>query len=216
MLACASMAAAIGMVSPAAVLAQDMPATNRLNPILADGARMTAEDLQRLALTARSAGTAIPRALTRGDPAEAAILAEALAGWPLPPERAAALLPGPWSCRWLRMRHDAPLVVGAERRCRVLPNGGFAEADLSGASGGVHVDGSLLIYLGAAPFGSAEPEGRDHGRRPRIGLVQLSAPDAARIIFPAPDRWPDSLDLLAMRRPAAPGRDRGWDRTDPR
>ncbi|WP_182912813.1 DUF4893 domain-containing protein [Paracoccus onubensis] len=188
--------------------AQESPADQ---PHLADMTEIRADDARRLQELDASAGAALRQAFAGGAPEDIAELTKALAGAPLSPEDALAALPGEWSCRTIKLGKNLPLVVYQEFRCLVSENGEFEKLSGSQRSRGkLHLDGERLVYLGTG-FVSGEtpvpyadlPEQVDTQTTPQlmpeIGVVEMTAPDHARILFPDP-YLESRMDLILLRR----------------
>lgn len=169
------------------------------------------DDLQRLEALDRIAGAALRGAFAAGAADDLAVLTDALAGTALPAEAAQGIMEGDWSCRTIKLGGGLPIVVYQTFRCRADGQGGFEK--ISGSQrtrGRVRIEDGRLIYLGTGfvagetpiPY-EALPETVDPGMRPQLmpeaGLVEMTAPDRGRIIFPQPYLESD-LNLLVLRR----------------
>lgn len=178
---------------------------------LTDGAFVRADDLTRLSALNEAAGQALLGAFAKGDPGDLAVLADALAGPALPPDDALSLLPGDWSCRTIKLGGGLPIVVYQPFRCRVDADHGFEKLSGSQRSkGSIHQDDGQLVYLGTGfiagdtpPAYASLPKAVDPQatpqRMPEIGMVEITAPDRGRIIFPLP-HLESRLNLLVLRR----------------
>lgn len=172
---------------------------------------MRPDDHQRLAALDQTAGAALRGAFAAGAPGDLEVLADALTGAPLSAAEARGLLAGDWSCRMIKLGGGLPIVIYQPFRCRADAEGGFEK--LSGSQrtrGRIHPADDRLIYLGTG-FVAGEtpvdyedlPETVDPAAQPQLmpeaGLVEITAPDRGRIIFPRPYLESD-LNLLVLRR----------------
>ena len=169
------------------------------------------DDRARLAQTDAVAGRVLREALAQGAPGDLAVLMQALAGRPLPPDQARAALPGDWSCRMMKLGGGLPLVVYQPFRCRIGADGGFEKLTGSQRMQGVigMLDGAPA-YLGTGfiagdspPPYAALPALTDPAaspqRVPEAGLVEVAGPDRARILMPLPI-LESELNILVLTR----------------
>lgn len=191
----ASLAVAVGVALAAAATAQE------IRP----------DDIARLNAFDAVAGRTLLGAFAEGAPEDLAVLSDALAGAALPPDEALALLPGAWSCRTIKMGGGLPLVVYPPFRCRADADGGFEK--LSGSQrtkGAVSLRDGRPVYLGTGfVAGETPPDYTDLPDRtdpasvpqfmPEVGIVEVTGPGAARILFPQP-YLESHLNLLVLRR----------------
>lgn len=177
---------------------------------LADGTAIHAEDARRLAEYHSAAGEALLDAFSGGDPADLAILADVLAGDPLPPEEARAVMPGDWSCRVIKMGRLLPITVYQPFRCRIGSDGSLEK--LTGSQrtkGQIHRDGDRLVYLGTGfiagdtppPYAALPPfsDASDPQRVPELGVVEMIGENRGRVMFPAP-YLESRFNILALSR----------------
>lgn len=180
-------------------------------PRLADMTEIRADDARRLQELDKSAGAALRQAFADGTPEDLAELTEALAGTPLAAEDALVALPGEWSCNTLKLGGNLPLVAYPEFRCIVSEDGEFEK--LTGSQrtrGTLHLDDEKLVYLGTG-FVSDDtpvpyvdlPEQIDTQATPQlmpeIGVVEMTSPERARILFPDP-YLESRMNLLVLHR----------------
>ncbi|NAZ35960.1 DUF4893 domain-containing protein [Rubellimicrobium sp. CFH 75288] len=158
-------------------------------------------------------GRALRQALAAGDPADIAVLTDALAGTPdlIRPE-------GEWSCRTIKMGGLVPLTVYGAFRCRVTADGPdrWRIEKLTGSQRLVgHLlagDGGLsAAYLGvgfvaggpAMPYAKLPPADQtpqEPGQTiAQVGLWEQPSPDRARLLMPAP-LLESEFDLLVLSR----------------
>lgn len=158
-------------------------------------------------------GRAYRQAAATGAPADLAAVARALSGTDTGAGPQGLL--GDWSCRTIKMGGLAGLVVYAPFRCRAVrtPDGGVMFEKLSGSQRvrGRVFDGpgrTLLAGVGfiagdtppdydalpAQPDVQAGPQ-----RLPAPGVVEITGPDRARILFPEP-MVESVLDILELTR----------------
>jgi hypothetical protein len=158
-----------------------------------------ADDLRRLERLDEAAGEALLGAFAAGDPQDLNIVADALAGTPLPPAEAMAYLPGDWQCRMIKMGENGlPLVVYPDFRCVATADGSFEKRTGSQRTKGqISPEGDALIYLGTgfiagddppayADLPAATDPATTPQRLPEIGRVELTGPNSGRILFPLP------------------------------
>lgn len=170
-----------------------------------------AEDRIRLEHVDTVAGRTLRGALAQGTPDDLAVLMQGLAGRPLPADQAAALLPGDWSCRMLKLGGGLPLVVYQPFRCRIDTDGGFVKLTGSQRMQGMigDLDGAQA-YLGTgyiagdtAPPYADLPDSIDPAatpqRVPEVGMVEVVSPTQARILMPLPMLESD-LNILLLTR----------------
>ncbi|WCR09464.1 DUF4893 domain-containing protein [Paracoccus stylophorae] len=172
---------------------------------------MRADDAARLAAFDAKPTQALLSAFAHGSPDDVAILSDALRGAGWPAEQALATLPGDWTCQTIKLGGLLPIVVYAPFRCRIDEAGGFEK--LSGSQrtrGHLSIRDGRVIYLGTGfvagdtpPDYAALPDHVDPGAMPQfmpeIGIVQVTGPDAARVLLPLPHLESD-LNLLVLRR----------------
>lgn len=206
-----------------AAAAQDSPASSGdANPQAAaaeeqaqrqlpGGSMMRADDYRRLVDIDRSAGLALRQALAGGAAADVQALTAAMAGTALSPEDGAEHLQGDWSCQMMKLGKIGPLVVYPPFSCRIGADGAFEKLTGSQRTAGTILrwEGQL-IYLGAAyiagdtpPAYADLPDQVDIQATPQIvpdaGIVEVTGPDRARILFPQP--WLESdMNLLSLTR----------------
>lgn len=203
----------IRRVSPAflALLLALAPAMGAAQARLADGTEIRPDDQRRLEELDASAGSALREAFASGASPDLALLAEALAGEALPPERALELLPGEWSCRMMKLGNGVPLVVYQGFSCVVTKDGGFEKlAGSQRSKGQLHRDDGRLVYLGTGfiagdtppPYAELPDEisPQDMPQRiPEAGVVEITGPDRGRILFPDP-YLESRMNLLVLQR----------------
>lgn len=177
---------------------------------LSDGTPIHADDSRRLGEYHAAAGEGLLDAFSGGDPGDRAILTDVLAGKPLPPDQAVAIIPGDWSRRTIKMGRLLPITVYPPFKCRIGSDGSFEK--LTGSQrtkGEIHRDGDRLVYLGTGfiagdtppiyadlpPFsGASDPQ-----RVPEIGVVQMTGKNKGRVMFPDPC-LESRFNILALSR----------------
>jgi hypothetical protein len=168
-------------------------------------------DLGRLAeLRGILLGAPGMRAQDEGDPADVAILREALAGLP------GALAPeGDWNCRTLKLGGGLALVVYGNFRCRITVEGaGWRLEKLTGSQrtqGLITLRDGEAFYLGvgyvsggpATDYAGLPPDsqtpvepGQTHAQ---VGIFEQMGADRARLLLPAPI-LESEFDILYLTR----------------
>lgn len=184
-------------------------------PALAFDTDLTAilrpDDQMRLQQLDMVAGQTLRHALAAAPAQDVAVLVQALSGTGLPPEKAAAALTGNWSCRMLKLGQDLPLVVYQPFRCSIGADGHFQKITGSQRSKGqIGMLNGQLVYVGTAYIaGDTPPAYQDLPAQvdptgtpqvvPDVGMVEVTGPNAARIIMPLPHLESD-LNLLMLTR----------------
>lgn len=193
----------------AVVVACLLPGAALTQP-LADGTPLHADDARRLGEYHAAAGDALLAAFSGGDPGDLAILADVLAGKPLPPGQASAIMPGDWSCRTIKMGGLLPITVYPPFRCRIGGDGSLEKVTGSQRTKGqIHQDGNRLVYLGTGfiagdvppPYADLPPfsSSSDLQRVPEVGVVEMTDQEKGRVMFPDP--YLDSrFNILALSR----------------
>lgn len=169
-------------------------------------------DLPRLEALDAVLGNALRRAFAGGAPADAALLAQALAGEPGPLDPK-----GGWSCRTLKLGGLLPLTVYQPFRCRIAPGpapGTWTLEKLSGSqrlSGTLTDQGTIAVYTGvgfvdggpSASYDALPPDdqtpqepGQTHAQ---VGVFEQASPSQARLLLPAP-LFESDFDILWLTR----------------
>lgn len=179
---------------------------------LADGMSVRAGDRERLDSLDAAYGAALRQALANGDATDIETLVRALEGQPRPV--AAEALAGDWSCRTIKAGGITPLVVYDAFRCRISVEGDEVRFEkLTGSqrvAGGIHRDGDRLVLLGVGYIAGDTPpdyvdlpDRIDTSASPQItaapGVVEMTGPDAGRILFPYP-MLESVMDVLVLGR----------------
>ena len=189
---------------PAAGLAQT-PEPTAQTP----GPTLRTDDVARLENIDTSLGTALRQALAGGDPAAVTAATTALSGEPLPADRALQALQGEWTCQMIKIGGNLPIVAYPTFQCRGNPDGSFEK--LTGSQrtkGTTAIWNDLPVYVGTAYVDGSTPPAyaelpetiEDPGTiSPDIGVIEMTAPDRGRILFPAP--YVESLmNVLVLTR----------------
>lgn len=170
------------------------------------------DDTARLAALDAHFGTALREAFAGGAPADLATLGAAMAGTPLPPDQALAILPGDWSCQVIKIGGISPLVIYPPFRCTAGTDGRFDKITGSQRkTGKIKRDGDALIYTGTGyvegdmprPYAElpAMVAATDTPQlMPEVGVVEMTTPSQGRILFPAP-YLESRFDVLVLMRP---------------
>lgn len=169
------------------------------------------DDRARLELFDETAGRALLDALAAGDGGDIGVLVAGLAGEAMPPQGAAPVLDGDWSCRVLKLGGGLPLVVYQPFRCRIGADGRFEK--LSGSQrmlGRIGLVDGEMTYLGTAFVAGETPP--DYANlppevdptaipqfMPEIGKVEVVDRGMARIILPMPHLESD-LNIVLLGR----------------
>lgn len=171
------------------------------------------DDRARIDALDVAAGAALRQALAGGDPADVAVLADALRGAPVPVD--AADLAGDWTCRTIKAGGIMPLAVYSPFRCRVTVAGKAVTFEkLTGSQrvkGAIVAEERRLLLLGAGfiagdtpPDYAALPAEADPSaspqRVPAPGVIEMTSPRQGRILFPRP-LLESVMDILVLSRP---------------
>ena len=156
-------------------------------------------------------GRTLRGAFAQGTADDLSVLTQGLAGNSLPADQTAAVLPGDWSCRMLKLGGGLPLVVYQPFRCRIGADGGFEKLTGSQRMLGTigTVDGAP-VYLGTGFIsGDTPPPYTDlptptdpaatPQRVPEVGMMEVVSPTRARILMPLPMLESD-LNILLLTR----------------
>lgn len=182
---------ALGLALPAPVPAQETT--------LPGGTPVRPADAEKLADFDSHVGAALRQALQEGSGEDVEILVRSLRGTPMPAETALRDLQGDWRCRTIKAGEIAALVVYQDFACRFDGEGFEKLTGSQRTRGTVHADDGRLIYLGTGFVeGSEVPAYADLPEDPLnapgagqiwadIGVVEMVAPDRARIVLPDPD-----------------------------
>ena len=194
-------ATAVAFAAPLALSAQE-------------AAPIRAEDQARIDGLDAAAGQALRQVLGEGDSQQIADATAALrgTGGAAGPEAIAAL-EGDWSCRMTKIGGNLPSVSYPPFRCRFARMEGVMTFEkLTGSQrtrGFLRTEGDRVIYLGSSfvqgeePKGYAEfPETVDPSAGetlPDAGVLEITGPASARILFPRPYRE-SVLNVLTLTR----------------
>lgn len=197
---------ASGDGNPAAAAAEEQAQRQ-----LPDGSELRADDLRRLTGIDRSYGEALRQAMADAAPTDLDQLLSALRGAPMPVAEAQAAMPGDWSCQMMKVGGGLALTIYQPFACRADAAGGFHKLTGSQRTKGRLFDWeNRLIYVGTGYTWDREPipyadlpdvvdGSSDVQMLPEVGVVELTAPDRGRIIFPAP-YLESVMNVLILRR----------------
>lgn len=201
-----SLAALALTFAPLPLLAQSL--------VIGQGVPVRAADMIRLDALDEATGAALRQVLNVGTGSEIAQATAALKGAALPLEKLDLdSLAGDWSCAMSKLGGTSAVVAYPAFRCRITADAGVIRFDkLSGSqrtSGQIHPDGDRLVYLGSTfvegenpkAYGDFPAEVNLEGTEtlPDVGIVEMTGPNAARILFPQPYRE-SLLNVMTLSR----------------
>ena len=210
----AALSPALAQVSPLSsdVNAKTAAAEEAAMRSLPNGETLRSDDVARLQQLDLGLLPILLGVLAKSTPEEREVLVGALSGQAMPPQDAMSIAPGDWKCRNVKMMDgDLPIIVYDNFACRIDADGRFEK--LSGSQrtkGRIYPENGSLIYVGTGfiagdtPPDYAElPENVNTAsapqRVPQVGRVEMTSPNAGRILFPRPYLDSD-LDLLVLTR----------------
>lgn len=173
-----------------------------------------AEDQARLDGLNAAAGEALRQVLGQGDSQQIADATRALRGAAQAPDSdSVAALAGDWSCRMTKLGGNLPAVSYPPFRCRFAAMEGVMTFEkLTGSQrtrGFLRSDGERVVYLGSSFVQGEEPRAYDDFPEtvdlsagetlPDVGVLEVTGPGSARILFPRPNRE-SVLNVLTLTR----------------
>ena len=195
------------LLSAAPVMAEDWTSAGLT---LEDGTALRPDDDRRLGLVNESLGAGLREAFADGARADVDQVVAALSAPSLDTEATLQGIKGAWSCRMIKLGKISPIIVYSPFKCRA---DGTEFEKLTGSQrtkGTLHHDGDRLVYLGTG-FVAGEspvryedlPQNADPQAVPQImsevGVVELTAPDRGRILFPNP-YLESRMNILVLSR----------------
>ena len=181
---------------------------------IGNGVAVRAEDMARLDGLDASVGSALRQLLSHGTATQIAEATATLKGAPQSVDGIdPAALTGDWSCRMTKIGGNLAAVSYPPFRCRFEVDEGLLRFEkLTGSQrtrGTVYRDGDRMVYLGSTFVQGEDPRPyADFPEKvdltagetlPDVGVVEVTGPGRARILFPRPYRE-SVLNVLTLTR----------------